>query len=123
GLPPTTLSAALVIADITNGVHRIEVRRPCYSTVSRSLDVTQLDDFIMEPMKLDSAMATLVARSTMAGAGVYVDGQHRGAARHTMDVCEGEHTVDLRSAAGRYSKKVDARPGQNIEVVGTPKPA
>jgi hypothetical protein len=123
GLPMTTLSAALVVADITNGIHRIEVRRPCYSTVSRTLDVTQLGDFIMEPMKLESAMATLVARSTMAGTTVYVDGQQRGAAPHTMEVCEGEHTVDLRSAAGRYSKKVDARPGQNIEVVGTPKPA
>ena len=123
GMPMATLSAALVIADVTNGIHRIEVRRPCYSTVTRTLDVTQLDDFIMEPMKLDSAMATLVARSTMAGTTVYVDGQQRGAAPHTMDVCEGEHTVDLRSAAGRYSKKVDARPGQNIEVVGTPKPA
>jgi PDZ domain/PEGA domain len=123
GIPVASLSAALVIADVTNGVHRIEVRRPCYSTVSRTLDVTQLGDFIMEPMKLDSAMATLVARSTMAGTTVYVDGQQRGAAPHTMDVCEGEHTVDLRSAAGRFSKKVDARPGQNIEVVGTPKPA
>ena len=123
GLPIASLSAALVIADITNGTHRIEVKRPCYSTVTRTLDVTQLNDFIMEPMKLDSAMATLVARSTMGGTTVSVDGQPRGAAPHTMDVCEGEHTVDLRSAAGRYSRKVDARPGQTIEVTGTPKPA
>jgi hypothetical protein len=123
GLPPTTLSAALVIADVTNGTHRIEVRRPCYSTVSRTLDVSQLGDFVMEPMKLDSAMATLVARSTVPGTTVYVDGQQRGAAPHTMDICEGEHTVYLRSAAGRFSRKVDARPGQNIEVVGAPKPA
>ncbi len=118
GIPIASLSAALVIADVTNGTHRVEVRRPCYSTVSRTLDVTQLGDFVLEPMKLDSAMATLVARSTMAGTTVYVDGQQRGAAPHTMDVCEGEHTVDLRSAAGRYSRKVDARPGQNIEVDG-----
>jgi hypothetical protein len=123
GLPVASLSAALVIADVTNGIHRIEARRPCYSTVSRTLDVTQLGDFVMEPMKLDSAMATLIARSTMSGTTVYVDGQQRGAAPHTMDICEGEHTVDLRSAAGRYSRKIDARPGQNIEVTGTPKPA
>jgi hypothetical protein len=123
GIPTASLSAALVIPEVTNGVHRVEVRRPCYSTVSRTLDVTQLADFVMEPFKLDSAMATLVARSTMAGTTVYVDGQQRGAAPHTMEVCEGEHTVDLRSAAGRYSRKIDARPGQNIEVTGTPKPA
>jgi hypothetical protein len=123
GLPMASLSAALVIADITHGTHRVEVRRPCYSTASRTLDVTQLGDFVLEPMKLDSAMASLVARSTMAGTTVYVDGQQRGAAPHTMDVCEGEHTVDLRSAAGRYSRRIDVRPGQNIEVTGTPKPA
>ncbi len=123
GLPIASLSAALVIADITHGTHRVEVRRPCYSTASRTLDVTQLGDFVLEPMKLDSAMASLVARSTMAGTTVYVDGQQRGAAPHTMDVCEGEHTVDLRSAAGRYSRRIDVRPGQNLEVTGTPKPA
>ncbi len=123
GIPVASLSAALVIPDVTNGTHRVEVKRPCYSTVTRTLDVTQLGDFVIEPMKLESAMATLVARSTMAGTTVYVDGQQRGAAPHTMEVCEGEHTVDLRSAAGRYSRKIEARPGQNIDVTGTPKPA
>jgi hypothetical protein len=123
GLPLASLSAPLVVAEVTNGTHRIEARRPCYSTVTRTLDVTQLGDFLVDPMKLDSAMATLVARSTMAGTTVYVDGQQRGAAPHTMDICEGEHTVDLRSAAGRYSRKIDVRPGQNVEVTGTPKPA
>lgn len=123
GLPIASVSSALVIADVTNGIHRIEIRRPCYTTVTRTLDVTQLDDFVIDPVKLDSAMATMVMRSTMPGTTVFVDGQQRGAAPHTMDICEGEHTVDLRSTAGRYSRKVDVRPGQTIEVIGTPKPA
>src|SRR5207249_2229730 len=33
------------------------------------------------------------------------------------------HTVELRSAVGRYTRKVDARPGQKIDVAGALRPA
>jgi len=52
-----------------------------------------------------------------------VDGQQRGPAPYTAELCEGEHTVELRSPVGRYIRKLDTRPGQKVEVTGTLIPA
>src|SRR5204862_2595657 len=55
---------------------------------------------------------------------VFIDGQPRGVTPFTLpDLCEGDHLVELRSAAGRYVKRVQAHTGDKIAVAGTIRPA
>jgi tetratricopeptide (TPR) repeat protein len=123
GVPLASLSAVLTLADIAVGSHRIEFRRGCYVSASRPMNVTQLDDVVMDPVKLERAVATIVAQSNQAGTTVFVDGQERGGAPYTAEVCEGEHLVELRSPNGRFARRVDAKAGQKMEVTGALKPA
>jgi hypothetical protein len=123
GVPMSALSSAFIASDLVVGAHRVEFRRGCFVQAERRVDVAQLQDFVLDPVKLDPAIATLVAQSTQPGTMVFVDGQEKGAAPYTTELCEGEHVVDLRSPLGRYSRKIDARPGQKIDVSGTLRPA
>ncbi len=123
GVPLAQLSAVLTLADLTTGSHRLEFRRGCYVTASRTLNIPQLDDVVLDPVKLDRAVATIVAQSTQPGATVFVDGQDRGPAPVTAEVCEGEHLVELRSPNGRFARRVDVKASQRQEVTGALKPA
>lgn len=123
GVPLSALSAVLVLPDVGVGNHRIEFRRACYVQAERRVDITQLQDVVLDPVKLESAISTIVAQSTRQGTTVLVDGQDRGPAPYTAELCEGEHTVELRSPYGRYIRRIDTRPGQKLEVTGAMRPA
>ena len=117
------LSAVLVAAELSTGAHRIEFRRLCSVAAERSVNITQLQDVVLDPVKLESAVGTVVATSTQPNTVVFVDGQERGPAPFTGQLCEGEHVVEMRSAFGRYARRVDTRAGQRSEVTGAMRPA
>jgi hypothetical protein len=124
GVPASELSAVMVIAEVPIGMHRVELKRDCYVRTERRQTVDQFDDYILDPVKLEPAVATLTVKSSQPGTAIYVDGQQRGVAPQTVaDLCEGEHFVELRSASGRYFRRIDAVAGQKIDVTGTLKPA
>lgn len=123
GIAPTDLSGVLMLTDLAAGAHRIEFRRACYAQAERRQEISQLDDYVLDPVKLAPAMATLVAQAPQADTTVFVDGESRGKAPYTADVCEGAHTIELRGPTGRYMRKVDARAGQRFEVTGALRPA
>ena len=124
GVPASELSAVLIVTEIPVGSHRIEFRRDCFAPADRRQTVDQMDDYVMDPVKLDPAVATLDVRSNQGGTVVLVDGQQRGVAPITIgDVCEGEHLVEMKSASGRYFQRVNARTGQKIAIEGTLRPA
>jgi hypothetical protein len=123
GVSLAALSAPLVMSDLGVGQHRVEFKRACYVQAERRVDVSDLKDFVLDPIKLTSAIATVVANSPQPGTTVFVDGQDKGPAPYSAELCEGEHMVELRSQAGRYSRKVDVRPGQRVEVTGALRPA
>ena len=78
---------------------------------------------MLDPVKLEPAVATLSVTSNQPGTLVLVDGLQRGVAPMTIaDVCEGQHLVELKSASGRYFQRIDARTGQKITVEGTLRP-
>jgi len=82
------------------------------------------DDYTVGPIALQHAVANLSVKANDPRAQVFVDAQARGAAPFTTpDLCEGEHTVELRSASGRYFKRVQAHTGENINIDGVLKPA
>jgi hypothetical protein len=123
GVPLSALSAVLVIPDLAAGDHRIEFRRGCYVGAERRLNVSQLEDVVLDPVKLDRAIATVAVQSNQPNTTVYVDGENLGPAPRNAELCQGEHLVELRSPAGRYTRRVDARAGQRIDVTGSLKPA
>jgi PDZ domain-containing protein/PEGA domain-containing protein len=118
GLSLAALSAPFIAADVGVGQHRVEFKRSCYVQAERRVDVTDLKDFVLDPVKLTSAIATVVASSPQPGASVFVDGESKGPAPFSAELCEGEHIVELRSQTGRFSKKVDVKPGQKMDVTG-----
>ncbi|MEO8680441.1 MAG: PEGA domain-containing protein [Vicinamibacterales bacterium] len=124
GIPAAELSSVLIVTEIPIGTHRIEFRKDCFVRSERRQTVDQLNDYVIDPVKLEPAVATLAVTANQAGTVVLVDGQQRGVAPITIsDVCEGEHLVELKSASGRYFRRVDARTGQKIPIEGTLRPA
>lgn len=114
---------SLVLANFAAGSHRVELKRACFATVERSQTITQLTDYALDPAKLAPAVATVVTSSRQPDALVFLDGESRGRAPNTAEVCEGPHVVELRASTGRYLQRIEARPGQRVEVNGALRPA
>jgi len=124
GLLPADVSAAMIFSDVPTGTHVVELRRDCYVTVERRVSIDQPNDYTIGPIALERAMARLNVSANQPDVQVYVDGQARGAAPlNITDLCQGEHTVELRSAGGRYFRRINAAPGAEVEIRGAIKPA
>lgn len=124
GVPASELSAVLTVTELPLGAHRIEFRKDCYVRAERRQTVEQLDDFVLDPVKLEPAVASLSVKSNQPGTLVLIDGLQRGVAPMTInDVCEGDHVVELKSQSGRYFRRIDARTGAKIDVDGVLRPA
>ncbi len=124
GVSAAELSSVLTVTELPIGSHRIEFRKDCYVRAERRQTVDQLDDYVLDPVKLEPAVASLNVTSNQTGTLVLVDGLQRGVAPMTItDICEGPHLVELKSASGRYFRRVDVRTGQKIPIEGTLRPA
>jgi len=124
GVPAAELSAVLTVTELPIGAHRIEYKKDCYVRAERRQTVEQLDDFVMDPVKLEPAVANVSVTSNQPGTLVLIDGLQRGVAPMTInDVCEGAHVVELKSQSGRYFQRIDARTGAKINIAGTLRPA
>lgn len=123
GVPMAQLSAVMTISELGVGSHRLEFRRGCFVSVERRLDIAQLEDMVVDPIKMVPAVAPVVVRSSQPGARVLIDNEDKGTAPVTAELCAGEHMVELRGATGRMSRRIDARTGQRLEVTGDLKPA
>lgn len=124
GVPASELSAVLTVTELPIGSHRIEFRKDCFVSAERRQTVDQLDDYVLDSVKLEHAVATLTVTSNQTGTLVLVDGLQRGVAPITItDVCEGEHLVELKSESGRYFQRINARTGAKIPIEGTLRPA
>ncbi len=123
GIPANQLSGVLMLTDLATGAHRIEFRRACYVQAEKRQEISQLDDYVIDPVRLAPAVATVVAQAPQAGTTVFVDGESKGAAPYTAELCEGPHTIELRAATGRFLRRVDVTVGQRVEVGGPLRPA
>jgi hypothetical protein len=82
------------------------------------------DDYVLGPVALERAVASVSVTADQPGAQVFINGQARGAAPYTTaDLCEGPYTVEVRNALGRDLKRGQARPGDKISLDGKIKPA
>ena len=123
GIAANELSNVVVLTDLSTGAHRIELRRPCYVPVERRQEISQLDDYLLDPVRLVPAVAPLSVPATQAETMVWIDGEPKGKAPYAGDLCEGAHLVELRASTGRYLRQVDAKAGQRLEVSGALRPA
>jgi hypothetical protein len=124
GVPASELSAVLTVTEIPIGAHRITFKKDCFVLAERAQTVEQLNDYVLDPVKLEPAVASVSVTSNQSGTLVLVDGLQRGVAPMTIpDVCEGQHVVELKSNSGRYFQRIDARTGAKINVEGTLRPA
>lgn len=124
GVPPATVSAALVVSDVMPGAHTFEFTRECSVRITTKLSVDKPDDYTLGPVALQPAVATLIVSANEPGAQVFIDGRQRGVVPFTAaDLCEGPHLVELRSRFGRDSRRVEARTGDKITFDGMLKPA
>ena len=123
-LTPDQVSAVMVVSDIPAGSHVVEFTRDCYVKQETRIPVDKPDDYTVGPIALQHAVASLTVRANDPRAQVVVDGQARGTAPfNTADLCEGEHTVELRSQSGRFFKRLQARTGDKLTIDGVLKPA
>jgi len=124
GVAAESVSRPFVLDDLSEGMHTFEFRRACHVTAERRLAVTGLEDFVLDPVQVRKATASVFA-STSSGPGtVLLDGTPRGPAPAALDdVCEGPHVVEVRSPWGRYVERITARTGEKITVQGRLRPA
>jgi Flp pilus assembly protein TadD len=123
GIPAPTVSAALVVGDVTPGTHAFEFVRPCTVRMSTKLAVEKPDDYTLGPVALQPAVASLTVQTPEPGAQVFVDGAQKGTTPYSVsDLCEGPHQVELRSRFGRDTRRIDARTGDKITFDGVLKP-
>jgi hypothetical protein len=119
-----TVSSVMVIADVPAGSHVVEFARDCYVKAETRVPIDKPDDYTIGPIVLAHAVASLSVRSNDPKAQVVVDGEARGTAPYSItELCEGEHTVELRSTSGRFFKRLQARTGDKLSIEGVVKPA
>ena len=124
GVAPAAVSAPIVVSDVVPGAHTLELVRDCYVRVSNKIAVDAADDYTVGPIVLKPAVASLSVKANEPKAQVFIDGVDRGAVPFTQtDLCEGPHTIELRSRFGRDSRRVEARAGESITFEGVLKPA
>jgi hypothetical protein len=124
GLPAAAVSKPFVLDDLTTGTHTIAFQRECHTRAEKRVVIDKPSDFLLDPVKLEKAVASVYVDSTTPGVGVLVDGEPRGVTPLSIDdVCEGSHVLELRSAWGRYLERLNARAGDKLNIRGTVKPA
>jgi hypothetical protein len=66
-----------------------------------------------DPVELKPAFGTLAVSADQPGATILIDGERRGQAGQPIaDVCEGDHSVEVRSPTGQFSQRVKVEFGK-----------
>jgi hypothetical protein len=117
-------ASAPLILDLQTGVYRLTLKRECYVTLERELNVDRLASFTVGPLELVPAVASVAIQADVPDATVYLDGVARGSAPAELkDICEGDHTLELRSPRGRFVDRQRWRAGDSKTIKGTLRPA
>jgi hypothetical protein len=107
------LSKTFAVTDLQNGRHRVEFRRECFIGAEQNVDVPKADDYRLETVRMKPAVATMNVSAAVPGATVFVDDVPRGPAPLTLDdICQGPHTIEVRTAHGRHLRRFDLKAGE-----------
>jgi tetratricopeptide (TPR) repeat protein len=123
-LPPNAVSKPFLVDDLAQGSHTVEFLKDCHTKVEKRIAIDKPADFLIDPVKLEKAIASVYVDSPTPGGLVLLDGDSRGPLPLSMDdVCEGSHVVEIRSPWGRYVERLNTRAGDKITVQGVVKPS
>lgn len=121
---PPGSSKTMVLADLPVGTHTLEFTKDCYVPLQRRITIAQLADLREPVVTLKPAVATVDVAVRGTGATVFLDDVPRGATPMTMaEVCEGTHTVEVRSLYGRYIRRITVKTDDKMTLEGAVKPA
>lgn len=124
GVEASRIARPLVLPSLAPGSYTFRFRKVCHTTLDRRVTIDQARDYQLEPVVLAEATATLEVTAPDEGAVVLVDGQAVGPVPlrgHTL--CEGDHTIEVRSDTGLHAERVTAVPGGRLAVNAVLRPA
>jgi tetratricopeptide (TPR) repeat protein len=107
------MSKPLVITDLPNGRYNLRFERVCFQATERQFDVPNPGDYRVDTVTVSPAVATVNITGSTPGATVFVDDAPRGPAPMLLEnICEGEHTIEVRTAFGRHVRRYKLATGQ-----------
>jgi hypothetical protein len=115
-------SRPLVIEELPNGVHRLELRRDCFVTEQQQIDLQKPDDLRLDVLRLAAAVGTVSVRSRTGGT-LFVDDKERGSLPQVVEACQGPHVIEVRARTGRDVKRFDVKTGGTQEFEAIVRPA
>ena len=119
----TAAAQPFTLDELSIGRHELELKRPCYVSERRTIDVQQPENLHLGTVRLAQAVGTISVRSDAAGAVVFLDDVSRGLAPQQLSECEGTHTVEVRTPRGRDVRRYDLKRGQQEEFTARVRPA
>lgn len=110
-------SAPLTIDDLQAGSHRLQLRRDCFKEVEQTITIDKPGDLKAGPIRLTPATASVTISTTAPNAMLFVDGASRGTMTTApLTLCEGAHTIEVRSPTGRFVDKREWKTGDTANL-------
>ena len=107
GLDPARASGRTELGNLSLGSHNLELRKKCYETVKRQIEVPEARDYETEGIKLQDSLASLQLRSDPPGARIYLDGEAMGITPKDLDgVCSGKHRIEVKHTSGKFIQDI-----------------
>jgi len=123
-LPPNSTVGILAIEGISPGVHPIEFRKNCYAVGRTEMSIDEPRDYGLAPRVMAPAVATVRVEAETAGLSVYLDSEPKGVLPIVLDhVCEGTHTLEVRSNSGRFVKRLKLAAGETVNLTANLRPS
>jgi hypothetical protein len=107
GLDPARASGRAELGNLSLGSHNLELRKKCYETVKRQIEVPEARDYETEGIKLQDSLASLQLRSDPPGARIFLDGEAMGITPKDLDgVCSGKHRIEVKHTSGKFIQDI-----------------
>jgi hypothetical protein len=105
----------MVVADLAPGSHLVEFKRDCHVKTERRVLVDEPDDYTLDPVKLDRAVATLQVKASQPGASVVITAARGAAPFHYGRPLRGRVTSWSPVGVQSLLQRIDAHTGQTID--------
>ena len=122
-LPPNNTVGILAIEGISPGLHPIEFRKNCYAVGRTEVPIGEPRDYGIAPRVMAPAVASVRVDADTGGLSVYLDNEPKGVLPIMLDqVCEGPHTLEVRSNSGRFVKRLKLAAGDTVNITANLRP-
>lgn len=122
GLDPEKCSSVLNIPNIPLGKYRLDLKKTCYQDSVMNLDISQPEDYILNPISLPPSQGELILKDTPQDAEVVLNGQPQGRGSVSLkNLCSGPYTLIVKFQKGKYLKQFVLRKDETIYVTPSEK--